>query len=70
MTHIDIGVLFFFLLCVRSPHLARVVLLVLLHTGCKNCCTDPGLSNVVAQFRHAKDARLHQTPARKRQGGG
>lgn len=52
-----------FILCVCGLYLARVLLFVLHHTGHKNCCTDPGLSHVVAQFRHTEDARLHQTPA-------
>jgi len=37
------------------------------HTGCEDSSTDPGLSDVVAQFRHAEDARLHQTPAGQRE---
>ena len=46
-----------------SPYLARVVSFELNHLGLENCSADPGLSNMVAQFRHTDDARLHQTPA-------
>lgn len=38
---------------------------VLHNSRFENCSTDPGLSDVVAQFRHTEDTRLHQTPARK-----
>lgn len=46
-----------------DSYLSRVFLFVLEEAGGKNCCTDPGFSYVVAQLRHAEDARLHQTPA-------
>lgn len=42
-----------------------VLSFVLHHAGCENFGADPGLSDVVAQFRHTEDARLHQTPARQ-----
>lgn len=51
------------MLCVFGLYLAGVLPFVPHHAGRKNCSADPGLSHVVAQFRHTEDARLHQTPA-------
>lgn len=42
---------------------AGVLPFVLHHSGREDCCTDPGLGHVMAQFRHTEDARLHQAPA-------
>lgn len=44
-------------------YLSGVFLFVLEQAGRQDCGADPGLSYVVAQFRHAEDARLHQAPA-------
>lgn len=47
---------------VSGPHLARVESFILHCTRCENRSADPSLRDMVAQFRHTDDARLHQAP--------